>query len=133
MGRLKSSAIVGVLVIAVGIGGYFLIDALSPTKTRAATVPVIPVSAELVTQQDMPVYVHGIGTVQAFKTVTIKTRVDGQIMKVAFEEGQEVKAGEPLFQIDPRPFQAALDQAMAAQQRDEAQLTGAQQDLERYS
>src|SRR5471032_1758362 len=133
MGRVKSSAIVVVLVLAVGAGGYFLLQALMPAKARVATVPVIPVSADMVGQQDMPVYVHGIGTVQAFKTVTIKTRVDGQIMKVAFEEGQEVKAGEPLFQIDPRPFQAALDLAQAAQQRDQAQLSGAQLDLDRYS
>jgi multidrug efflux system membrane fusion protein len=103
-----------------------------PAKPRVTTAPVIPVSADIVGQRDMPVYVHGIGTVQAFKTVTVKTRVDGQIMKVAFEEGQEVKAGEPLFQIDPRPFQAALDQALAAHQRDQAQLTGAQLDLDRY-
>lgn len=133
MGRVKSSAIVVVLVLAVGAGGYFLIGTLMPAKARVATAPVIPVSADTVGQQDMPVYVHGIGTVQAFKTVTIKTRVDGQIMKVTFEEGQEVKAGEPLFQIDPRPFQAALDQAQAAQQRDQAQLSGAQLDLDRYS
>ena len=133
MGRVKSSAIVVVLVLAVGAGGYFLIGTLMPAKARVATAPVIPVSADTVGQQDMPVYVHGIGTVQAFKTVTIKTRVDGQIMKVTFAEGQEVKAGEPLFQIDPRPFQAALDQAQAAQQRDQAQLSGAQLDLDRYS
>ena len=132
MGRAKTSAIAGVLVLAVGVGGYLLVGVLSPPKARVAAVPVIPVSADAVGLQDMPVYVHGIGTVQAFKTVTVKSRVDGQIMKVTFNEGQEVKAGEPLFQIDPRPFQAALDQAMAAQQRDEAQLTGAQQDLERY-
>ena len=132
MGRVKSSAIVAVLALAVGVGVYFLIETLMPSKARVATVPVIPVSVDVVGRQNMPVYVHGIGTVQAFKTVTIKTRVDGQIMKVAFEEGQEVKAGEPLFQIDPRPFQAALDQALAAQQRDQAQLNGAQQDLERY-
>ena len=74
----------------------------------------------------MPVYVRGIGTVQAYKMVAVKSRVDGQIVKVAFEEGQDVKAGDPLFQIDPRPFQAALDQAHAAKQRDEAQLAGAQ-------
>jgi membrane fusion protein, multidrug efflux system len=133
MGRVKSSAIVVVLALAVAAGGYFLLERLTAPPARVAAVPVIPVSAGVVGQQDMPVYVHGIGTVQAFKTVTVKSRVDGQIMKVAFEEGQEVKAGDPLFQIDPRPFQAALDQALAAQQRDQAQLAGAQLDLDRYS
>jgi len=134
MGRVKPSTIVVViLVLAVAAGGYFFLDNLGKGNARTASVPVIPVTAGVVEQKDMPVYVHGIGTVQAFKTVTIKTRVDGQIMKVAFEEGQEVKAGDPLFQIDPRPFQATLDQALAAQQRDQAQLVGAELDLERYS
>jgi multidrug efflux system membrane fusion protein len=132
MGRVKPSTIVvGVVVIGVAVGGYFLLDVLSP-KARVATVPTIPVTAGVVDAKDMPVLVHGIGTVQAFKTVVVKTRVDGQIMKVAFEEGQEVKIGDPLFQIDPRPFQAALDQALAAQQRDQAQLVGAELDLDRY-
>lgn len=134
MGRVKPSAIVvGVLVLAVAAGGFYALEHLRKGGgARTASTPVIPVTAGVVEQKDMPVYVHGIGTVQAFKTVTIKTRVDGQIMKVAFQEGQEVKAGDPLFQIDPRPFQAALDQAMAAHQRDAAQLTGAELDLERY-
>src|SRR5262249_60386369 len=82
--------------------------------------------------QHVPVYVRGLGTVQAFQTVTVKTRVDGNITKVLFTEGQEVKAGDPLFQIDPRPFQAALEQAQAMKTKDEAQLQGAQLDLERY-
>ncbi len=133
MGRVKPSGIVVVvLVLAVAAGGYFLLERDSQSRTRTASVPVIPVSSGLVESKDMAVFVHGIGTVQAYKTVVVKTRVDGQIMKVAFEEGQEVKAGDPLFQIDPRPFQAALDQALAAQQRDEAQLAGAQLDLDRY-
>ncbi|MEA2814661.1 MAG: rane fusion protein multidrug efflux system, partial [Rhodospirillaceae bacterium] len=79
-----------------------------------------------------PIIVRGIGTVQAYKSVVIKTRVDGQIVKVAFEEGQFVHAGDLLFQIDPKPFQAALDHAAAAKRRDEAQLAGARLDLERY-
>jgi multidrug efflux system membrane fusion protein len=64
--------------------------------------------------------------------VAIKSRVDGQIVKVDFKEGQDIKAGDPLFQIDPRPYQAALEQAQAAKQKDEAQLAGAQLDLDRY-
>jgi multidrug efflux system membrane fusion protein len=81
----------------------------------------------------VPVYIEGLGTVQAFNTVSVKTRVDGRITKVFFKEGQDVKAGDPLFQIDPRPFEAALQQAQANKEKDEAQLQSAQLDLERYA
>src|SRR6202043_2426303 len=94
--------------------------------------PVVPVTAGTVVTEDVPVFLHGIGTVQAYNMVAIKSRVDGQIVKVDFKEGQDVKEGEPLLQIDPRPFQAALEQAQANKQKDEAQLVGAQLDLDRY-
>jgi multidrug efflux system membrane fusion protein len=93
----------------------------------------IPVTAGVAQMGDVPVYVGGLGTVQAFNTVSVKTRVDGQITKVLFKEGQEVKADDPLFQIDPRPFEAALQQAQANKQKDEAQLKAAQLDLDRYA
>ena len=92
----------------------------------------VPVVAAVAQKQDVPLIVRGIGTVQAYNMAVIKTRVDGAIVKVAFSEGQDVKAGDPLFQIDPRPFQAALDQAQAAKERNEAQLVSAQLDLNRY-
>ena len=133
MGRLKASSVVGVvLVLAIAGGGYYFLNGMNKGPVRAAAIPVIPVAATVAEQKDVPVYVRGIGTVQAFKSVAIKTRVDGQIVKIAFEEGQDVKQGDPLFQIDPRPFQALLEQAQAAKQRDEAQLAGAKLDLERY-
>ena len=99
---------------------------------RPLADPLIPVVAGSAEARDMPVFIRGIGTVQAYNSVAVHTRVDGQIVKVLFTEGQEVAAGDPLFQIDPRPFQAALDQAQAAKERDQAQLQGAQLDLERY-
>jgi multidrug efflux system membrane fusion protein len=102
-------------------------------QNPAQAAPAIPVTPGVAEAKDMPVFVSGIGTVQAFNTVSIRSRVDGQITKVFFTEGQEVKAGEPLFQIDPRPFQAALDQAQAARDRDQAQLEGAQRNLDRYA
>lgn len=104
-----------------------------PQATAQMPAPAVPVTAGTVTAQDVPVYLQGIGTVQAYNMVTIKTRVDGQIVKVDFKEGQEVKEGDPLLQIDPRPYQAALEQAQAAKQKDEAQLVGAKLDLDRYS
>ena len=84
------------------------------------------------TRQDVPLLLEGIGTVQPLNIVTIRSRVDGELQKVLFTEGQEVKTGDPLAQIDPRPFQAALDQAVAKKAQDEAQLANAQRDLERY-
>jgi membrane fusion protein, multidrug efflux system len=102
-------------------------------KAAAQTAgAAIPVTAGTVAVKDVPVFLHGIGTVQAYNTVAIKSRVDGQIVKINFKEGEEVKQGDPLFQIDPRPYQAALETAQAAKEKDEAQLVGAQLDLERY-
>ena len=103
-----------------------------PVAAAQTAAPGVPVTAGTVTAQDVPVFLNGIGTVQAYNMVAIKSRVDGQIVKIDFKEGQDVKEGEPLLQIDPRPFQAALEQAQANKQKDEAQLVGAQLDLDRY-
>jgi membrane fusion protein, multidrug efflux system len=102
-------------------------------SSRAPPQREIPVTAAAAEERNVPVYVEGLGTVQAFNTVAVKTRVDGQITKLFFKEGQDVKAGDPLFQIDPRPFEAALQQAQATKEKDEAQLQSAQLDLERYA
>jgi multidrug efflux system membrane fusion protein len=107
---------------------------LAPTAPKAAVAkPAIPVTEATAAAQDIPVYVQGLGTVQAFNTVNVRSRVDGQITEVFFKEGQDVKTGDPLFQIDPRPYQAALAQAQATKAKDEAQLQGAQLDLTRYA
>jgi multidrug efflux system membrane fusion protein len=103
-----------------------------PAAVAQTPAPGVPVTAGTVAAQDVPVFLNGIGTVQAYNMVAIKSRVDGQIVQVDFKEGQDIKMGDPLFQIDPRPFQAALEQAQAARQKDEAQLVGAQLDLDRY-
>ena len=94
--------------------------------------PAVPVTAEIVRRQDYPIFKLGLGSVQAFNTVTIHVRVDGALDKVAFTEGQDVKVGDLLAQIDPRPFQATLDLALANKARDEAQLSNAERDLDRY-
>jgi multidrug efflux system membrane fusion protein len=115
--------------------GYLFLQHSGRDKTAAAAVSgpaAIPVTTAVAEQKDVPLYVRGIGTVQAYNMATIRTRVDGEIVKVAFQEGQDVKAGDPLFQIDPRPFQAALDEATATQARNQAQLVGAELDLNRY-
>ncbi|HEY7929585.1 MAG TPA: efflux RND transporter periplasmic adaptor subunit [Steroidobacteraceae bacterium] len=92
----------------------------------------VPVSSALATRGDVPVYLQGLGTVQAFYTATMTARVDGQLDSVNFTEGQQVKKGQVLAQIDPRPYRAALDQAMAVEQKDAAQLQSAKGDLGRY-
>jgi multidrug efflux system membrane fusion protein len=107
--------------------------AIAAEGPEHSTGPTIPVTTGIVGVADVPVLLNGIGTVQAYNMDTIKSRVDGQIMAVSFTEGQEVKAGAPLFQIDPRPFQAAIEQAQAAKEKDAAQLANAQADLDRYS
>jgi membrane fusion protein, multidrug efflux system len=92
----------------------------------------IPVSVATVERRDFPVYLTGLGSVTAFNTVALKSRVDGQLVQVAFREGQEVRRGDLLAIIDPRPYQVALDQAQATLLKDQSQLKNAQLDLERY-
>jgi len=94
-------------------------------------MPPVPVGVASVQQRNFPVYLTGLGSVQAFNTVALKTRIDGQITKVNFVEGQEVKQGELLIQIDPRPYEVAFATAQANLQRDEAQLKNAQVQYER--
>jgi multidrug efflux system membrane fusion protein len=113
-------------------GGEHLVQA--DTQKRAAPArPAVPVKIAAVEKADFPVYLTGLGTVQGFNTVTVRTRVDGQINKIAFKEGQFVKEGDTLVEIDPRPFGAALDQAKAKKAQDEANLANANLDLQRYT
>jgi membrane fusion protein, multidrug efflux system len=127
--RLAPFAIV-VVVAVIGVAAW---QWRHSTPSRAQSGPAaIPVIAGSAVAKDIPVYVQAIGTVQAFNTVNVRTRVDGQVTEVAFREGQEVRQGDPLFQIDKRPFEAALSQAQATKAKDEAQLHGATLDLERY-
>jgi membrane fusion protein, multidrug efflux system len=93
----------------------------------------VAVEAAAATRANVPINVEGLGTVQAFNTVTVTSRVDGALQKLGFTEGQMVHKGELLAQIDPRPFQAALELAQAAKAKDEAQLASAKQDLQRYT
>lgn len=103
------------------------------TKSAKANAPppAVPVGVATVKQGDFNVYITGLGSVQALNTVSLKTRIDGQIMQVNFREGQDVKAGELLIVVDPRPYQVALTQAEANLQKDEAQLTNAKAQYER--
>src|SRR5262245_26845436 len=103
------------------------------TRAGPQAAPAPPVHTAIVEKKSFPVVLNGLGTVQATNTVTVRSRVDGQIERVAFDEGQMVKEGQLLAQIDPAPFQATLDQAVAKHGQDEASLTNAKQDLQRTS
>ena len=94
--------------------------------------PEIAVETALAGRSEVPVYLEGLGTVQAFYTVTVTARVDGELQKVGFVEGQTLKKGDLIGQIDPRPFRAALDQSIATHDKDVAQLASAQADLDRF-
>src|SRR5215218_10364442 len=99
---------------------------------RGGGAPV-PVTATAAERRDVPIVLDAIGTVQAFNTITVRAQVDGQLVEIAFVEGQEVKQGDLLARIDPRAYQAALDQAVAKKAQDEALLANARLDLQRYT
>ena len=119
---------------------YFVTTKAADTAVNSKTIggrgdssAPIPVTVVRVQKTDFPVYLNGLGTVQPYDTVTVRSRVDGQIIKVAFRQGQMVKEGDTLVQIDPRPYQAALDQVVSKKEQDEANLKNAKLNLERYA
>jgi multidrug efflux system membrane fusion protein len=113
--------------------GVSLATPATLAQPAAPSSPTVPVSIGKVVRQDVPLWLHGLGTVQAFYSVQLRPQVDGTLLKVPVAEGQEVKQGDLLAVIDPRPYQAALDTAMAKKQQDQADLTNARRDLARYT
>jgi multidrug efflux system membrane fusion protein len=129
-----------VLIAAVAAAGYFGWQRLHGEDKAAAANNAqksarnpVRVTIAPVQKSDFPVFLTGLGTVQGFNTVVVRPRVDGQIDKIAFQEGQLVNQGDLLVEIDPRPFKAALDQAKAKKAQDEASLANANLDLQRYT
>jgi multidrug efflux system membrane fusion protein len=128
-----------ILVTILGATGYawrsgiILFGTKAETASNAPAARPVPVATGVVREDDFPLSRTGLGTVLAFNTVTIKVRVDGEIQKIRFQEGQDVDVGDVLAIIDPRPYQAQLEQAEADKARDEALLANAKLDLERYS
>ena len=139
---IKSRATRWALPIAiVAVGGYFgwqryygaeAAKAQSAQKS-APRIAAVPVTLAAVEKSDFPVYLTGLGTVQGFNTVVVRTRVDGQIDKIGFKEGQLVTQGDVIVEIDPRPYRATLDQAKAKKAQDEANLANANLDLQRFT
>jgi multidrug efflux system membrane fusion protein len=137
--RVTTVRVFGVLtLLTIAMGCACLLGCTSTAdskqqKAQAAGPRAVSVATAQVQRQDVPVYLTGLGAVTAFNTANIKSRVDGQIMKVNFREGQNVKQGELLIEIDSRPFQVQLDQMQAQLFRDQAQLRDAQLNLQRYT
>ena len=120
-------------VAAALIVGWVLVRLISGDRSDVAVQKgAIPIVAGQVVAHDVPLYLRGIGTIQAYNTVTVHSRVDGELVNVAFQEGQDVKKGDLLVQIDPRPAQAALDIALANLAKDQAMLANSKRDLGRY-
>jgi membrane fusion protein, multidrug efflux system len=123
-----------ILLIIGYVGWHYASASQTNAGNQQPKAPApIPVTVQAIQNSDFPVYLNGLGTVQPYDTVTVRSRVDGQVVKVGFRQGQMVNEGDVLVQIDPRPFQAALEQADAKKAQDEANLKNAQLDLKRYS
>ncbi|WP_065648903.1 MdtA/MuxA family multidrug efflux RND transporter periplasmic adaptor subunit [Pantoea eucrina] len=140
---MKSRTKTGLLVLialAVAAGGYYAWHSrTTPSQTApanekrgAANRPATPVQAAAAVLQSVPYYLNGLGTVTAANTVTVRSRVEGQLMALHFTEGEQVAAGTLLAEIDPRPYQVALTQAQGQLARDQATLANARRDLSRY-
>jgi len=129
------SAVIAVIVLLVVLLRHHAASQAQKSSAAAADVRnrAVPVAVAPVTVRDVPVFLDGLGNVNALNTVTVKTRIDGQLLRFNFQEGQLVHAGEEIALIDPRPSQATLAQAEAARFKDEASLGNARHDLERYS
>jgi multidrug efflux system membrane fusion protein len=140
MNKTRTMRWIFLLLLAAGVG-YFGWQRFrgedrataANSAQKAAARASVRVTIAPVEKADFPVYLTGLGTVQAFNTVVVRSRVDGQIDKIAFKEGQLVNQGDLLAEIDPRPYQAALDQAKAKKEQDEANIANANLDLQRYT
>ena len=126
---LRRGAVILSLLVVVGVLLRGFLEPPPPPKAPAA----VPATLVQVKQEDVPNFLMGVGTVQALASVTVKARIDGQLERVDYAEGQEVKAGQVLAQLDARPLRAQLEQVQAQKARDEAQLANARLDLERYT
>ena len=134
--RRGIAVLVTAFVVAVAVAGVFVLTHGRARETSALpppAPPAVPVVAGTVSSGDVPIYLRGIGTVIAYNTVVVRSQIQGQLTKITFTEGQTVKVGDSLAEIDPRPYQAQLDQMMATRDRDQAQLTNSLANLDRYN
>ena len=130
-GKRRTWVTIGLLAVVLIVSRALLHKPASAATQK--TVQAVAVDTATVARADVPIFLQGLGTVQAFYTVTVTARVDGELQRVAFTEGQTVHKGDLLAQIDPRPNQAAFDQALATKAKDESLLANARRDFERYT
>jgi len=131
--RLIFVSLFGLAAAGAGLGAFLY---ATNTSAPAATAPEpvrVPVVTSMVTSGDVPIYLRGVGTVIAYNNVVVRSQITGQLVKISFNQGQTVHQGDVLAEIDPRPYQAQLDQMTANRDRDQAQLINAQQNLARYT
>jgi multidrug efflux system membrane fusion protein len=133
--RRKIAIVVAVLIVLLSGGGVFAFMHAFASKKSAAppAPPPVPIVAGVVAQHDVPIYLTGVGTVIAYNTDAVRAQIQGQIVSINFTEGQAVHTGDLLAQIDPRPYQAQIDQFTANLDRDRAQLQNADANLARYT
>jgi multidrug efflux system membrane fusion protein len=134
----RRAVVIGVGAVAAAVAAVAAVAgvlALRPPREAEAAVapPAVPVVADTVAQHDVPIYLRGVGTAIAYNNVVARSQITGQLIKIAFTQGQAVKKGDLLAKIDPRPYQAQLDQVTANRDRDQAQLLNAQANLDRYT
>src|ERR1700722_2151218 len=133
MGRKRIIQTV-LLAVVLAAGTGFALMAKSASKSSAVSAASsVPIVAGTVAQHDVPIYLTGVGTVVAYNTVVVRSQIQGQLVSINFTEGQTVHAGDLLAQIDPRPYQAQIEQLTANRDRDQAQLTNALANLDRYN
>src|SRR5712671_7205708 len=134
--RRRTAAIVtsGCAAMVLGVAlSFSATRADKPSTLPVASTPAVPVVAAAVKSGDVPIYLHGISTVDAWNTVVVRSQIQGPLIRIAFKEGQMVHKGDLLAEIDPRPSQAQLDQAIANRDRDQANLQNDEIDLKRYA
>ena len=133
--KIVISAALGIAILATG-GALALTHKLpfgGSAPPPPPAIPPVPVVAGTVAQHDVPIYLTGVGTVIAYNTVVVRSQIQGQLVSINFTEGQTVHTGDLLAQIDPRPYQAQIDQVTATRDRDQAQLVNAQANFKRYT
>ncbi len=132
--RLVITALAALVAIVLAGGGILYFKRLSPADAAVpAPEAAVPVVASTVSGKDVPIYLRGIGTAVAYNTDVVRSQIQGQLISITFKEGHTVKAGDLLAEIDPRPYQAQIEQFTANRERDQAQLTNAEANLSRYT